>query len=35
MDFLEGIYQWNEDVMLCWCEFTNIVVANLVVVVVV
>jgi hypothetical protein len=33
MDFLEDIYQWNEDVMLCWCESANIVVANLVVVV--
>jgi hypothetical protein len=32
MDFLEGIYQWNEDVKLYWCDSTNIVVADLVVI---
>jgi len=25
MEFLEGIYQWNKDVMLYWCGSTNIV----------
>ena len=34
MDFLKGIYKWNKDVMLCWCESTNILVADLVVLVV-
>jgi len=28
MDFLEGIYKWNKDVMLCWCESTNILAAD-------
>ena len=34
MDFLEGIYKWNKDVILCWCECTNILAADLVVLVV-
>jgi len=34
IDFLEGIYKWNKDVMLCWCESTNILAADLVVLVV-